>query len=347
VKFGVFGLLTSHMDALAFPEHIKGLTFRREADEARDQVAALKREGADVIVALTHVGFESKTKAPFEGDQTLAREVPGIDLIVGGHSHTFLKRGFREPKSGVLITQAGCYLVKAGLTTLKIDRGTHKLIGASERLVALDPSRGTDKAVQAVVDRQESEVGRVFARAVATATVRMVRAQAGESGLGSWMADCYRARTGADVAIQNPGGIRSDVAAGPLTLREIFSVMPFDNRLEKLTMTGAQLRAALEHGVGPGRVAQLSGALVRYRPSGPAGHRLVSVEVAGRPLDDAKTYTVATLDFLVSGGDGYAQFKGLPDERTGLLARDALRACAESQKTVAPPPPGRLTAVED
>ncbi len=351
VKFGVFGLITRHMDALAFPEHIKGLTFRREVDEARDQVKALKREGSDVIVALTHVGFEPKAAAGgkpfFEGDQTIAREVPGIDVIVGGHSHTYLNRPYRDPKNGTMVVQAGSYLFKAGLATLLVDPRTHKLLSDSDRLIALRPERGTDPKVQAVVDRAQAEVGRAFSVVVATATAPLTRAGTGESGLGSWMADCYRDYARADAAIQNAGGIRSDIAAGPLTLRELFSVMPFDNEIVKLTMTGAQLRAALEHGVGPGRVAQVSGVVLRYRPSAPAGSRLASVEIGGAPLDDAKTYEVATLDFLVMGGDGYEQFKDAPQERTGKLARDVLRACAEREKTVAPPAPGRLTALED
>ncbi|MBI3565614.1 MAG: metallophosphoesterase, partial [Elusimicrobia bacterium] len=92
VKFGLFGLLTVHMDKLAFPKNIAGLTFRREIDEAKDQVAQLRKEGAQVIIAMTHVGYEEPDKPKFEGDQTLAREVAGIDLIVGGHSHTPLYR---------------------------------------------------------------------------------------------------------------------------------------------------------------------------------------------------------------------------------------------------------------
>jgi 2',3'-cyclic-nucleotide 2'-phosphodiesterase (5'-nucleotidase family) len=344
VRFGIFGLLTVHMDKLAFPKNIAGLTFRREVDEARDQVAALKKEGADVIIAVTHVGFEAPDKPSYEGDQTIAREVEGIDLIVGGHSHTALTHPWRDPAHGTLIVQAGSYLTKAGRATLKIDPATHRVASSSDELVVLRPDRGEDPAVKAIVDRREADVGETFKLVVATASADLNRgAPDAESGLGSWMADCYKDATGADVAFQNGGGMRSDIAAGPVTLRALFSVMPFDNSLVKLKMTGAQVRAALDRGVGAGRMVQVGGVAARYHRAKPRGERLVSATVGGLPLDDAKTYAVATLDFLVDGGDGYDEFGAAASrEATGMLARDALRACAEKQRTISPPTPGRL-----
>jgi 2',3'-cyclic-nucleotide 2'-phosphodiesterase (5'-nucleotidase family) len=345
VKFGIFGLLTVHMDKLAFPKNIAGLTFRREADEARDQVKALRKEGADVIVAVTHVGYEEPDKPAFEGDQTIAREVDGIDLIVGGHSHTPLAHAWRDPAHGTLVVQAGSYLTKVGRTTLKIDPATHRVVSASDELLELRPDRlGEDPVVKAIVDKREADLGEAFKLVVATASADMNRgAPDVESGLGSWMADCYRDQTGADAAFQNGGGIRADVAAGPVTLRHLFGVMPFDNALVKLRMTGAQVRSALDHGVGSARLIQISGAAAEYHRGKPRGERLVSATVGGAPLDDAKTYSVATLDFLVMGGDGYTEFgEAASAEPTGLLARDALRACAEKQKLISPPPSGRL-----
>ena len=350
VKFGIFGLLTVHMDKLAFPKSIAGLTFRREVDEARDQVAALRKEGADVIVAVTHVGFEEAGKSRFEGDQTIAREVEGIDLIVGGHSHTPLSRAWRDPAHGTLVVQAGAYLTKVGRATLTIDPETRRVSAASDELLELRPDRlGEDPAVKAIVDKRRAEVGKTFEAVVATATADLSRGSPErESGLGSWMADCYRSATGADVVFQNGGGMRSDIAAGPVTLRHIFNVMPFDNSLVKLKMTGAQVRSALDHGVGAARMIQVAGVAVVYRRAGPRGERVVSATVGGAPLDDERTYAVATLDFLVMGGDGYDEFgAAASQEATGVLARDALRACAERQKTISPPAPGRLKALGD
>ena len=347
VKIGIFGLTTSNMRRLAFPKNIAGLDFRREVDAAREQVKALQKKGATVIIAVTHVGLENENQK-FEGDQTLAREVPGIDLIVGGHSHTFLNRPIRGD-NGTLITQAGSYLVKAGRATLEIDPATKRVVASSDELVDLWPDRvGEDPVVKAIVAKHTDAVGKVFETVIATAPAPMGREADKESALGDWMSDCYRESLATDLALQNGGGIRAELPAGPVTLRSVFNVMPFDNSLVKLAMRGSDVRAALDHGVGIERIAQVSGAEVEYRRPKPAGERLVSVKVGGAALDDAKTYTIATLDFLTNGGDGYSVFDNfVSSEPTGALARDVLSACAKRQGVVAAPPVGRLKQRED
>ena len=347
VKVGIFGLTTSNMRRLAFPKNIAGLTFRREADVAREAVKALKKAGATVIIAVTHVGLEQEN-SKFEGDQTIAREVPGIDLIVGGHSHTFLARPIRG-ENGTLIVQAGSYLVKAGRAELEIDPKTKTVVSSSDELLDLWPDRvGEDSSVRAIVARHAEAVGRIFETVVATAPAALNREADRENALGDWMADCYRGEAGTDVALQNGGGIRADIPAGPVTLRSIFNVMPFDNALVKMTMKGSDLRAVFDHGVGMERIAQISGASVEYRRPSPAGERLAAASVAGAPLDDARLYSIVTLDFLTNGGDGYSVFdRFVSSEATGVLARDALGACARRQGVVVAPAAGRLKLREN
>lgn len=347
VKIGVFGLTTSHMRRLAFPKNILGLDFRREADAARDAVKALRKQGATVIIAVTHIGLEGEDQK-FEGDQTLAREVPGIDLIVGGHSHTFLTRPIRG-ENGTLIVQAGHYLIKAGRAVLEIDPKTKTVVASSDELLDLWPDRvGEDSGVKAIVARHSEAVGRIFETVVATAPALMGREPDRENALGGWMTDCYRESLGTDVALQNGGGIRAEIPAGPVTLRTIFNVMPFDNALVKLTLKGSELRAALDHGVGMGRMAQISGADIEYYRPKPAGERLAAVAVGGAPLGDARLYTITTLDFLTNGGDGFSVFdRFVSSEATGALARDVLSACARRQGVVTAPPGGRLKLREN
>lgn len=347
VKIGILGLTTANMPRLAFPKNIAGLDFRREVDVAREAVKALRKKGATVIIAVTHMGVEGENQK-FEGDQTLAREVPGIDLIVGGHSHTFLSRPIRG-ENGTLIVQAGHYLIKAGRAVLEIDPETKKVVASSDELLELWPDRlGENPAVKAIVDRHAEAVGKIFETVVATAPVLLGRDADKESALGDWMADCYRESLGVDTALQNGGGIRAELPAGPVTLRSIFGVMPFDNVLVTLKMKGSDLRAVLDHGAGMGKIAQISGASVEYRRPAPAGERVASAAVGGAPLDDAKVYSIATLDFLTSGGDGYSVFdRFVSSETTGALARDVLTACARKQGVISAPPPGRLKLKEN
>jgi len=339
VKFGIFGLVTSHLDHLVLPASIAGLKIRREVDEARDQVKALRRQGADVIIAVTHVGFEAPGGPKFEGDQTIAREVEGIDLIVGGHTHTTLARPYRDPAHGTLIVQTGSYLLRVGRATLKFDPKTHRLLSADDELIELRPDRlGEDPAVKAIVARQTESIGKIFDAVIATATAEMSRGDGSlETGLGSWMADCYRSWSGAEIAFQNGAGMRVDIASGPVTLRALFNVMPYDDGMVKLRMTGAQLRDFVDRGVGARRLIQVSGMTAEFDRSKPSGERLGALTVGGAALNPAKTYTVSVQDFLLSDVDSAVE-----REESGVLARDVLKDCAEKQGSIAPPAPGRL-----
>lgn len=346
VKIGLFGLLTSRMPTLSFAESIAGLKFRREVDEAKDAVKALREQGATVIIALTHVGFESPILGPFEGDQTLAAEVPGIDLIVGGHTHTALKEPVRDATYGTLIVQTGTMLSAAGKVVLEIDPRTKKVVWSHGELIDLWINKiGEDPAVAAVVLRHQESVGRAYDAVIATAAAALWRNREGESALGDWMTDCLREWSHADIAVQNGGGIRADMAAGPVTLREIFDIMPFDNRVVHLTMDGRLVYQMLDHGVKRGgKIMQVSGAHFSYNRDGAEGKRLSSILIGGKPLREEGFYKVSTLDFLVQGGDGYSAFnRAQKKEFTAVLMRDVLGECARRQALIQPPPEGRMS----
>jgi len=133
-----------------------------------------------------------------------------------------------------------------------------------------------------------------------------------ESPIGNLIADLMREALGADVALVNGGGIRGNAVtpAGPLTRGDVLKILPFANKVVKLEVTGDALRAALENGLSQhertaGRFPQVSGLRYAFDPKRPAGSRLTSVTVGGKPLDPAVRYSVATFEFLMGGGDGY------------------------------------------
>jgi 5'-nucleotidase len=142
-----------------------------------------------------------------------------------------------------------------------------------------------------------------------------------ETNIGNFVADSYRNAAGADVALVNGGSIRADLTynAGALTKRDVLSILPFNNPIVKIEISGKTLKEALEHGVArsgagedgePGRFPQISGMSFKFDTTKPAGSRTSDITVGGKPLDENKTYTLATSDFLVSrSGDGYVMFK--------------------------------------
>ena len=191
-----------------------------------------------------------------------------------------------------------------------------------------------------------------------------------ETNLGDFVADVMRQTAGAEVAIINGGTIRTSIVQGKITVKDIYDVLPFDNYLVAISLTGAQLQAVLEHGVArleapSGCFPQVSGLTFTYSRSAPAGSRVKDVIVGGRPLDPQKEYVVATNDYLVAGGDGYTAFgealksagdyanlggtlcsSKLAYNDPGTWLRDLVIASIQARKTIAPQVDGRIKAVD-
>lgn len=342
VKVGIFGVITNDMKRLAFPKNIQGVTFPPAADAARQAVAALKARGAEVVVMLSHVGQEYPDRPGVSGDDTIAREVPGIDLVVGGHAHIPIPGGRKV--GDTLIVNTGCYLERAGKAVLRYDDKAKKVVASSATLHPLYLDElGEEPKMKAIVERWRLEVGAALDVVVATASAPLTRDRFKDSTMGSWMTDCLRSWTKTDVAFQNSGGIRTDWAPGPVRLRDVFSLMPFDNRVTTLYLKGSDLLKVFEHAVGraPG-LMQLSGATVTYDPAAPEGSRVRGVEVRGRAVEPEAEYSVTAADFIVMGGDGFSPFDAKRDEAAHeTLIRDVLGWCAGRTGKVEAPAPGR------
>jgi 5'-nucleotidase len=180
-----------------------------------------------------------------------------------------------------------------------------------------------------------------------------------ETNMGDFIADAFRQAIGSDVALINGGSIRADttVEPGVLTKRDVLSILPFNNRVVKLQLTGAIIRAALEHGVAslgtesqPGRFPQVSGMRYEFDARRPAGKRITSITVNGKPLDDQRTYTLATTSYVaIDAGDGYDMFrKGtlvIPPEKAPSET-DILMKAVSSVPAIAPKTDGRIKRVD-
>jgi 5'-nucleotidase/UDP-sugar diphosphatase len=305
IKIGILGLVTEEVPAATHPKNVAGLQFLSAIDMAEKYVKELKSR-TDIIIVLSHIGHAF--------DRTLAEKVKGIDVIVGGHSHT---RVAKPVKLGdTVIVQAWEHGRTIGLLDLTLESG--KIISFDGYLEEIKPSAGKeDQRILAIVEKYRQKMATVLNEKVAETEEdldgerKSLRRR--ETNLGNFVADIMRNVSKADVAIINGGGIRASIKKGEIRVKEIYSALPFDNYIVAIKLLGRQIREALEHGISAveeeeGRFPQVSGLAFTYSPSDKASSRVREILVAGRPIDLEKEYIVATNDFLAVGGDGYKAF---------------------------------------
>jgi len=360
VRIAIIGVVTPETPVTTHPRNVTGLTFSTPESAVKQYLPELRRR-ADIIIVLSHCGFQA--------DRELAAKVPGIDVIVGGHSHTKILQP--ELVGRTIIVQAWEHAKALGVLNLKVKDG--KVAGFDGTLQEISPATGAANCqVQDIVARYERQVDSLLQRGIGETQVDLdgEHVRTGETNLGDFVADVMRQAAGAEAAIINGGSIRTGIAQGKITVKDIYAVLPFDNYLVAISLTGAQIKAALEHGVArleerSRSFPQVSGLTFTYSRSAPAGFRVKDVMVGGRPLDPQREYVVATDDYLGAGGDGYTVFgevlksagdytnlggtltsSKLAYNNPGAWLRELVIAAIQARKTIAPKIDGRIKAVE-
>jgi 5'-nucleotidase/UDP-sugar diphosphatase len=303
------------------------LRFGNEASALAAAAAEARAAGARAVIALTHIGFAR--------DQVIAASVPGLAAVVGGHSHTLLSNSdpmarARYPHPvmngegrAVPVVQAGSNNRHLGRLDLDLDEAG-RVVAASGDSLPLALANPADPAMEALVAALAAPLVALRTRVIGTATAQFLNetCRREECALGSAIAEAMLAAArpgGAEIAIQNGGGIRSGIAAGPITWGDVLSVLPFSNTLATMRLAGADLRAALEHGLaaaetGSGRFPQVAGLRIVWNPAAPPGARIASLSLVRadgvvEPIQDQRLYGVVTNNFLRAGGDGYVTFR--------------------------------------
>jgi len=323
VRIAVIGLTSEELSRTGHPQNVKYV-------DVADTVSTLQsvlprvRDRADCIILLTNL-------TPAE-EQRLARAFPEIRLIIGAHEDGELPVRIGQ----TTIVSAGKFGKYAG--RLELTFIDSKLKGIESRLIPLETAE-PDPSIVKILEPFEAKLNETLKQVLGQAAGDLSRSTAQESHIGNLVADAVRAKTGTAIALINAANVQAGIRKGPITSGTLLEVLPFENTLVTMRLSGAQIKRIL------GRtVMSLSGVRVKLDASKPEGKRLVSARLEdGTPLRDKDLYTVTTNDFLLMGGDGFTEFAGGMDvEDTGILMRDALAEHIARLGTVAPRLDGRI-----
>jgi 2',3'-cyclic-nucleotide 2'-phosphodiesterase (5'-nucleotidase family) len=319
LKIAVIGLTTPDTPWIAMPKHVEGLAFLEPEKVLPGLLKEVRAKGAAFVIVLSHLGVDR--------DRKLAAAVPGIPLIVGGHSH----KAVEPPLSvgGTLIVQAKGYGDYLGVLRLRVEKDTGRVLDWTKteelKTVRSGPGDPLDGKVANVVASFMDGVKETFGAVVGSTRTALTTGRRGESLLGDLVCDAMRDALGAAAAFYNAGGIRADLSPGAITLGDVYDAFPFDNVLVAMDLTGADLMEALEQSAGMDYgILQLSGMKVRFAMGKPKGARVSEAFIGGKPLDGAATYRVVVQDFLAGGGDHFRSFRNGKNVVHGELVRDAV-----------------------
>ncbi len=372
-KIGFFGLTTEETKEISSPGQV---TLSNYVEAAEKTVQQFEQLGVNKIVAVTHIGYDDNPA--IDNDITLAKAVEGIDVIVGGHSHTQLdepvvieqdEKG--DKKDPTVIVQAYQYNDYLGTVDVKFD-DEGKVIGQAGQLIKLSEKTADLQALEQLKPYTEkiNQVKNTSSGAVAKQLLETPRdggdetkpsVRKNETPLGNLITDAMLSKAKefnphTVIAMQNGGGIRASIAEGDITFGDILTVLPFGNTLATVELTGAEIVEALEHSVRvapaeSGGFLHVSGLKFTYDTSKEAGNRVQKVEVKGNDgafseLDQNKAYIVATNAFTAKGGDGFTVLQKAYEEGRvtdlGLSDWENLRDYVKTLGTVDPQLEGRI-----
>lgn len=317
---GVIGLITPQVRTLTMPSNVAGLTF---ADPAKEAKRALKLAEcrAPIMLALTHEGVSA--------DVALAKKVRGLSAVIGGHDHVRPEEYCREVR-GIPVCQTPPNGRFVGRIDLAIENG--KVVAAKEGLIPVDATAKPDPGTHKLVERYARKISGKYDRVIGRASEALPARGKGQTKLGMLVAESMREAGNAEIAFINSSGVRTSLKKGPIRLRDLAEVLPFPNRIVVFSITGAELEKVVAHGVGRRGEGglQVAGFSFDVEDGKP-----VDIRVGGAPLDPATSYVAATVDFLTSGGSGFAMLAKIPDQRaTGVLVLDAAAASIERKKII-------------
>lgn len=340
-RVGIIGLTNPGSATIVKATSIAGLQFQPAADSVRRLISDLQRQ-ADIVVVAAHIGTAEAVQ--------LARDVPGIDVIVAAHDHLPIQTARLEGRT--TIVDAGAYTQYVGRLEIVVDPSTHKMKdavrGGAVTPIAANPNVKPDPEIAKLVDERRAETEKYTSRVVGRTTEPLLNTRE-ETGFGNLITDAfveYGRQQGwkTDVAFYNMAGVRASFPAGQLTYGQLYEALPFSNTVVNVDLTGADLAAIIDRAACVNGRLHMAGVVVSSRFDNGAPNCVKTITVAGAPISPVRTYHVATIDYLLLGGDGHTGFAKGTNVIYGDVEVDVVAAYITAHSPVSPKVEGRLAS---
>jgi 5'-nucleotidase/UDP-sugar diphosphatase len=340
-RVGIIGLTNPGSATIVKATAVAGLQFRPAADSLRPLLTEVQKQ-ADIVVVAAHIGTADAVQ--------LARDVPGIDVIVAAHDHLPIQTARVEGRT--TIVDAGAYTQYLGRLEVIVDRTTHKMkdaVRGSELVaIAANPNVKPDPEIAKLVEERRADGEKYTSRIVGRTTEPLSNVRE-ETAFGNLITDAfveYGTQQGwkTDVAFYNMAGVRASFPAGQLTYGQLYEALPFSNTVVNVDLNGADLAAIIDRAVCVSGRLHMAGVVVSFHFDGGTPNCVKSITVAGAPLVATRTYHIATIDYLLLGGDGHTGFAKGTNVIYGDVEVDVVAAFITAHSPVSPKVEGRLAS---
>ncbi len=327
IRFGLVGVVTEDTKNIVIANVAASLQFANTEETVRAAVDNLKLSGAECIIVLSHLGDH--------GDDELARTVAGIDLIIGGHSHSAIPPK-KDPTHGTVIAQAESNGMLLG--RIEVRRAERGFEIGGDLLPVVAREEPVSPAIEAILAEYRPEIEGVMGEVVGKSPMELARPirisdDGGRKGwhpesdpLTTWIARVMANAAGTEIAIHNRGGVRAALPEGTVTRRDLFGISPFGNTIVRATLTGAQLKEMVRVGLStPNRRFDVVGLEIGWTHGAEYGvvKELAYLKAGGVAVADGELYSIATNNYLGGGGDSWTQFESANVKDTGLEVYEA------------------------
>jgi 2',3'-cyclic-nucleotide 2'-phosphodiesterase (5'-nucleotidase family) len=340
LRLGLTGFSNPGTPGMTRRDNVRGLMFQPAGASAKGLHSILKKD-ADVFIALSHLGADE--------DKKFAKDNPFLHVIIGGHSHTKLDEAIVEKKrdgspAGPLIVQAGSRGLFLGRLDLTVDavkdpntkKESFAVAGFHYELIPITADLPEEPRMVELLKKYEENARKAhnLDEVITSAEEKIERSKTGDSLMGQLTADAVREATGSEAALVNSGSFRRDIPAGSFTQKNLYELLPFEDGVVVLQVSGYYLRKILELSAlnqGQDAFLQISGMKVEKSGDG------FNITVGDNPIMDRQKYLVAVNDYLADGGDGYKMFRGFKSRRnTDLILRKVLGDYLKKKQKISP-----------